>query len=468
MKYSRTACTPVKVPNAVRVPYGFNNLSDCNYIIFSNYAEGVNRIYAFITEIRYVNINTSDIYYTVDVWTTNYFRMSFGRCFVEREHVSNDAFGLHTVPEGLETGDFKSQSMKALDYDTNYTAILHVPKNTDEVTGYIVNGIYTGLMCTVVKTKNASSIENALKEITDNFSYASRVVAIFHYPSFMGTVESSTIGSQFTDVLKPTNLDGYTPKNNKCFTGEFCYVLLDDLNGSTATYQFENSQSEGNSITFRSCGTFITMPVINTYPIQYKGMNNCYMEGITTTNFPQCAWSSTAFAEWYAQNKNSMTASSIGSAIGFLSNVAIAAATKGNIPLAVASGAMQGFNTALQNVAKTSTAKQQPMQIHGQTQLDSLNVADNRTQFNFYTMTVRNEIAKQIDSFFETFGYKVNELKTPNITGRPYWNFVKTANAVINGRLYMDTTGQVESILNNGVTVWHSLANIGNYSLNNH
>lgn len=477
-KYSNIDCIPVKVPNAVRVPYGFNLLADCNYIIFSNYSSGQNRVYAFITEIRYVNANLCEIEYKVDIWTTNYHHMSFGRCFVEREHVLNDAFGLHTIPEGLETGDFKSIAMKSLNYDNNYTAILHVPEKTDEVKASIINGIYTGLKCTVITSKSEGLISDAIENITQDYQYPEKIVAIYHYPSFMGTLSNATIGSQFTDVLKPSSLDGYVPKNNKCFTGEFCYLLLDDLNGSTHVYQFENSQSEGNAITFRSCGTFITMPVINTYPIQYKGMPNCYMEGITTTNFPNCAWTSDAFAQWWAQNKNAMGVQAASSALNLLSagimgavHGSLTGGSAGAITGAaggVAAASVSSLTSALGRAAQIETKQQQPAQIHGQTLLDSLNTADNRLHFNFYTMSVRNEVAQQIDSFFETFGYRVNQLKTPNITGRPHWNYVKTANAVINGTLYMDTTGEVETILNNGVTIWHDINNLGNYNLNNH
>jgi len=202
------------------------------------------------------------------------------------------------------------------------------------------------------------------------------------------------------------------------------------------------------------------------------------MEGITTNNFPQCAWSSDVFAAWYAQNRSLLSAQATGDMLSLLGNTIMGAVN--GAAFAGAAGAMTGaagaaagsatsaLNSAIMRAAQKETKQRQPSQAHGQIMLESLNIADKRTKINFYTMTVKNEIARQIDGFFETFGYRVNELKIPNITGRPYWNFVKTSNAVVNGDLFMDTTGEVEAILNAGVTIWHNINNIGNYSLNNH
>ena len=40
-----------------------------------------------------------------DLWFV-WFDITFKQCFVEREHVNDDTFGKHTVPEGLEYGEY--------------------------------------------------------------------------------------------------------------------------------------------------------------------------------------------------------------------------------------------------------------------------------------------------------------------------------------------------------------------------
>jgi hypothetical protein len=81
--------------------------------------------------------------------------------------------------------------------------------------------------------------------------------------------------------------------------------------------------------------------------------------------------------------------------------------------------------------------------------------------------TIKSRYAKQIDDFFTMFGYKVNELKVPNITGRPYWNFVQTIDCNIDGSIPADDLDVIKNMFNKGVTFWHNGANMGNYSLDN-
>ena len=95
-------------------------------------------------------------------------------------------------------------------------------------------------------------------------------------------------------------------------------------------------------------------------------------------------------------------------------------------------------------------------------------------KFYFIHMSIRAEYARQIDDYFDRFGYKINRVKTPNITGRTYWNYVQIANGEDIG---FSTTQSVpvppksmetiNNIFRNGVTIWHSHDNIGNFSLTN-
>ena len=66
-------------------------------------------------------------------------------------------------------------------------------------------------------------------------------------------------------------------------------------------------------------------------------------------------------------------------------------------------------------------------------------------------------------------GYQINRLKTPNITGRTYFNYVQIGSSddVANGSIpnkYMD---EINNTCRKGVTIWHNHANVGNFALNN-
>lgn len=92
--------------NIIRWPGHVDNLMYYNYCMYQNENYGTKWFYAFITDMRYVNDNMTEITIATDVFQTWQFNLNYKRMFVEREHVNDDAIGLHTVPETLETGDY--------------------------------------------------------------------------------------------------------------------------------------------------------------------------------------------------------------------------------------------------------------------------------------------------------------------------------------------------------------------------
>lgn len=95
--------------------------------------------------------------------------------------------------------------------------------------------------------------------------------------------------------------------------------------------------------------------------------------------------------------------------------------------------------------------------------------ANNKNVFTFRKMRAKTEYLKVIDDYFTRFGYKINRVKTPNITGRTYWNYVEIGSSEDIG--YGDVPSKYMEEINNacrkGVTIWHNHENVGNYSLNN-
>ena len=87
--------------------------------------------------------------------------------------------------------------------------------------------------------------------------------------------------------------------------------------------------------------------------------------------------------------------------------------------------------------------------------------------FTIKPMSVRAEYARIIDDFFTMYGYKVNVVKTPSITGRRYWNFVKTVDCNIEGDVPQEDLLIIRNIFNKGCAFWHGASNMGNYNLTN-
>ena len=82
-------------------------------------------------------------------------------------------------------------------------------------------------------------------------------------------------------------------------------------------------------------------------------------------------------------------------------------------------------------------------------------------------MSVKSEYAKIIDDYFTMYGYKVNSLKIPNITGRTYWNYVKTIGCNFEGNIPQGDLNEIKNMFNRGITLWHNPTYYLDYSQSN-
>lgn len=79
---------------------------------------------------------------------------------------------------------------------------------------------------------------------------------------------------------------------------------------------------------------------------------------------------------------------------------------------------------------------------------------------------IKAEYIKKLENFFNMYGYKVNEVKTPNFHTRQYWNYVQTTSCIITGNFNHEDLNDLKAIFDNGITFWHT-DDVGNYSLEN-
>lgn len=79
---------------------------------------------------------------------------------------------------------------------------------------------------------------------------------------------------------------------------------------------------------------------------------------------------------------------------------------------------------------------------------------------------IKPEYRKKLEDFFNMFGYKLNEVKIPNIKTRQNWNFVQTKGVNIIGEFNANDLNEIKALYNNGITFWHT-DDIGNYNLTN-
>lgn len=98
-------CTYQRKDNVIRFPAHIDSILTYNYVMYQNEAYTNKWFYAFITNMKYVNDNMTEITIATDVFQTWQFDIVYKAMFVEREHVSDDTIGLHTIPENLNVGE---------------------------------------------------------------------------------------------------------------------------------------------------------------------------------------------------------------------------------------------------------------------------------------------------------------------------------------------------------------------------
>ena len=106
-----------------------------------------------------------------------------------------------------------------------------------KVTGGTYCGIYSGLYYSVFSDYSGV---NAMIETLTKANKSDAIVAIFQMPTAMiGEIGSS---AKIYDISKDKNfsdIDGYTPRNNKLFTHPFNFLYVTNLNGNGAEFHYE-------------------------------------------------------------------------------------------------------------------------------------------------------------------------------------------------------------------------------------
>lgn len=107
-----------KAGQPIRIDLPFNKVYRFNYLRASNPAQPVpgsdvsRDFYYFITDVRYLAPNTTEIVVQLDIFQTFIYDVTFGNCYIERGHIgiaNENAFNGYgrdylTVPEGLDIG----------------------------------------------------------------------------------------------------------------------------------------------------------------------------------------------------------------------------------------------------------------------------------------------------------------------------------------------------------------------------
>lgn len=492
--------------STIRVPALVDDLYQYNYVMYRNTAYSNKWFYAYITSLDWVSDQVTSIGIKTDVWQTWQFDLTYKKVFVEREHVNDDTVGKHTVPENIELGEYvlngsvvnsdllststESNACYICFQVSDYPSQLHTgvtPAFPNDVTGHKIGGVYTGLDYIMVLTASdanhliacyakdakpdaiVSIFTVPLGAITaSNMSIVNRTSDLGNFTTFMFSSDSTDAITLDTITLtKPTSLDGYTPKNGKLKTYPYCYFYVSNNSGTEAEFYWEDFSS---SPSFSIEGVVSQGMSIKAYPTNYKKGTNLdgYNYGITCGKLPVCAWNTDYYVNWCTQNAINTPLNLTTSIVKSGAMIAGGVATGGYYgAIAGVSGGLNMLRGIADVVNQHYQASLVPDQAKGNANCGDINLAKTRFGYTFYPMSIKAEYAKICDDFFSMFGYKVNEVKIPNVTGRTNWNFVKTQGCYIQADIPQEDLQEIKSMFDKGITFWHNPSTFMDYSQSN-
>ena len=494
-----------------------NLLYNANYMRFKNSAYENKWFYAFINKVEYVNNNTVDVFYSIDVIQTWMFDYSFNECLIEREHTTTDEIGEHTLPEGLETGEYFDERLlvssgdqiasNAFEYTPAIVLVTTFDRQGNYQSGGLLQGrlprgnMFSGLHYTVYTLEQISDLNQTLEAIGGNGGtsvtvisksgvkiprfMADGVIALFMCPydfavamTTGGFAPAKTVGF---DIRKNGSylIGSYRPRNKKLMCYPYNMIYMTNNSGQSAEFRWEdfgtplNAQFQIWGNASPNCGMYMA-------PLDYKDYSNENPdEMLQVSGFPMCSWTYDSYKAWFAQNAGTIGASVLGLASQWASAQVFTPPFQGqvgsdvprlpgdyNAPTAdfagfAPSGGLIGATLGAMGQVYDHKRRAPHSQGNGNV---GLNFQSGFLTFSYHRKRIKEEYAKIIDSFFDMYGYKTNRIGVPNINARPCYSYVKTIGCSIHGLIPVEDEAKIESIFDKGIRFWKVSATFGVYS----
>ena len=503
--------TYVRKDSILSVEGVVDNFYAYNYVMYRNHAYSNKWFYAFIDKVEYVNDNCTYIYISTDVFQSWQFDLNYKQCFVEREHVNDDGVGKHTIPEGLEIGEYQIVDLRDIPLYDEVTSsdkwipcfcVTALPEGCEgAVDGRVkgdnglIGGVFNSLKFFSTHTMNGA------KQIISAYESGSvsteAIINVYMIPRCCANQDISSpttwhgfqlyplrnyFASDEYSLQQPTVLAGnYRPRNKKLYSAPFSYVYMSNNAGEDIELKWEDFpvQRIGN----------YTMPTINYYKylvpsasisgkLLFTNYKNYASDTTTATQMvnyginyakvPVCAWTTDYYTNWLTQNGINTQVGLAEAGIGLLGSVAVGSMLGGvGGAVALTSGIVSAGSQVMNTMAEQERASKVPPQSHGNTSTGDLVYALKRNSISCYFMSIRPEIASVVDSYFDMYGYKVNAVKVPNVNGRYNWNYIKTIGCYIEADIPQEDLQKIKDMFNNGITIWHHANSFMNYNQSN-
>ena len=494
--------------NSLIIDVPVQNMYDKNYMMFKNGGFSNKWFYAFILNVEWKSLTSCIISYQLDVLQTWYFDFTIHPSFVLREHSSTDVAGDNIVPEPISADIqyINAVSEQQITCIENYVLTTAIPTwnppDTNHPNGYYSfvaqanEDIRSGIIMPY-ESKGLQDIGNGtpqdLIQFLETWGDEGQMQGILGVQPRLKPVTVS--------LSRPSAIGGYIPRNKKLLTGQFCRytfelagnqmeVPLDVVPNPTVTSEPRGAigaytlglgayrvylTNYGNAVCPTSMGIEIPVPVV-------KWAFNDYAN---TTALQADATAKMLTREQTEHGRDFINAGiNVGTGVlDTASTLASPKAIKGIIdPFGTASSAMRGIQQATnagidmyENVTHIDKHSEAISRHHanmrapatGASAITNVLASQAQLYLSGYVWTVLRQDAERIDKYFDMYGYAVNQLKQPNFTARPHWNYIQTSGLEVTAQCPTGDMEYIKQIFNNGITFWKDGDEIGDYSLDN-
>lgn len=442
----------------LRVKRQMENCYNINYVAYQNHRYGNKWFYAFVDSMEYLSAESTGLNLSEDIWATWQFDLTFNKSFVERETVSNDGIGVHTLDEGLETGDYittahsytrwKLEDMRVIIAMTEYPDEVKQELGTGVGANINSPGIVRGIAFPVYwiecgRANNATSMQ-AAQLVIDAYAKAGKSTAILGV--FTVTKTGDNYSTMVTQGAYPARTLSFVPRNNKMYCYPYCALNIISSSGDAKTFRYERMEGGGATGFFEIVHPFGMRPTLSATMLNYAGNNIDIQNQVSLNGFPVLPWTNDAYQDWLARNKYSLI-TGIGGGM-----LATAVGIAGANPVAIAGG----VGAIISTLFKRSQAALLPDNLNGTIESIDANAISGKTGFYANCVSVRPEFGRVIDNFFSQYGYKVSTLKDVELHNRQNWDFVQTIGCNVVGHCPATVLNTVKEMFDKGVTLWHN------------
>jgi Caudoviral major tail protein N-terminus len=507
---------------SIKVPIEFDELYHTNYLMYQNSQYSNKWFYAFITKKEYVNPMTTRVYFEVDVFQTWQFNMQWKPCQVIREHRTrwniDGSPVVNTVDEGLDYGsEYETVSVEHVQaYETIYflvivsKGLLHgsEAKNVKpslngvpQPLSYYIHPFKMNGSSPKIKhgatIKAISDIEQLLLAVTHHDATVNNIVNMYitEYIGYKAEYDAGEDSLYFnayswehieiaddkhenvkTLYLKSTinyntmvktlgnKYKGFnTVTESKLLMYPYTVTVLTDLKGKVIPIKNEYINDPDLAITIKgSMGTDNKVSYQVQNYLKQAGVDygsEIALETALINNSPNDLPIITDLLSAYLQGNRNQLANQTNSLIfqGVLGAIG-----SGSPAGAVISGANTAFQLQALD-AKKQDIDATPPSISGMGGNTAFDYGNNVHGLYILKKQITKEYRDKLTDYFKMFGYRLGRLKTPSLKTRQHFNYLQTADCLLTGSIPHDDLIKLQSLFNQGITLWHGDW-VGDYS----